>query len=68
MAYLRNATINLLNLHFGIHAIAMDAGSAFFGSSARTGSVNASAVSASGATRKFICYPRRSAGRPSRGG
>jgi MFS transporter len=31
MAYLRNATINLLNLHFGIHAIAMDAGSAFFG-------------------------------------
>src|SRR5882757_1298037 len=30
MAYLRNATINLLNLHYGIHALAMNAGAAFF--------------------------------------
>jgi hypothetical protein len=30
MAYLRNGTINLLNLHFGIHAIAIEAGNVFF--------------------------------------
>src|SRR5712671_1901470 len=30
MAYLRNGTINLLNLHYGIHALAMNAGAAFF--------------------------------------
>ena len=30
MAYLRNGTINLLNLHFGIHALAIEAGNVFF--------------------------------------
>src|SRR5215472_2008591 len=30
MAYLRNSTINLLNLHSGIHALAMNAGGTFF--------------------------------------
>ena len=30
MAYLRNATINLLNLHYGLHSVAMNAGGIFF--------------------------------------
>src|ERR1700694_3232925 len=30
MAYLRNGPVNLLNLHYGIHALAMNAGGAFF--------------------------------------
>jgi MFS transporter, DHA1 family, inner membrane transport protein len=30
MAYLRNGTINLLNLHFGIHSLAVNAGGTFF--------------------------------------
>jgi MFS transporter, DHA1 family, inner membrane transport protein len=30
MAYLRNGTINLLNLHYGIHALAMNSGGTFF--------------------------------------
>ena len=30
MAYLRNSTINLLNLHYGIHALAMNSGGTFF--------------------------------------
>jgi hypothetical protein len=30
MAYLRNTTVNLLNLHYGIHAIALNAGGMFF--------------------------------------
>jgi hypothetical protein len=30
MAYLRNTTINLLNLHYGLHAVAMNAGGVFF--------------------------------------
>jgi MFS transporter, DHA1 family, inner membrane transport protein len=30
MAYLRNSTINLLNLHYGIHALALNAGGVFF--------------------------------------
>ena len=31
MAYLRNTTINLLNLHYGLHALATNAGGVFFG-------------------------------------
>jgi DHA1 family inner membrane transport protein len=30
MAYLRNGTVNLLNLHYGIHALAMNSGGTFF--------------------------------------
>jgi DHA1 family inner membrane transport protein len=30
MAFFRNRTVNLLNLHFGIHAIALSGGGAFF--------------------------------------
>jgi len=30
MAYLRNSTVNLLNLHYGIHALAMNSGGTFF--------------------------------------
>jgi len=30
MAFFRNRTVNLLNLHYGIHAIAMSGGGAFF--------------------------------------
>src|SRR5690349_15134456 len=30
MAYLRNNTINRLNLHYGIHAFALDGGGVFF--------------------------------------
>lgn len=30
MAYLRNTTINLLNLHYGLHALAMNFGGVFF--------------------------------------
>jgi hypothetical protein len=30
MAFLRNGTINLLNLHYGIHALAINAGGTFF--------------------------------------
>ena len=31
MAYLRNNTVNLLNLHYGIHALALNGGGVFFG-------------------------------------
>jgi MFS transporter, DHA1 family, inner membrane transport protein len=31
MAYFRNNTINLLNLHYGIHSLALSGGGAFFG-------------------------------------
>lgn len=31
MAYFRNDTVNLLNLHYAIHALAMSGGGAFFG-------------------------------------
>jgi MFS transporter len=44
MAYLRNGTINLLNLHFGIHAIALNAGAAFFGVFLLKAGVSAPAV------------------------
>src|SRR5215472_15123536 len=30
MAYFRNSTVNLLNLHYGIHALALSGGGAFF--------------------------------------
>src|SRR5579863_8354648 len=30
MAFFRNSTVNLLNLHYGIHAIAMSGGGAFY--------------------------------------
>src|SRR6185436_20582484 len=30
MAYLRNSTINRLNLHYGIHSFALDGGGVFF--------------------------------------
>jgi hypothetical protein len=30
MAFLRNRTVNLLNLHYGIHAVALSGGAAFF--------------------------------------
>ena len=30
MAFFRNSTINLLNLHYGIHSIALSGGAAFF--------------------------------------
>jgi hypothetical protein len=30
MAFFRNSTVNLLNLHFGIHAVAMNGGGAFY--------------------------------------
>ena len=30
MAFFRNGTVNLLNLHYGIHAIALNGGAAFF--------------------------------------
>jgi DHA1 family inner membrane transport protein len=31
MAFFRNTTVNLLNLHYGIHALALSGGGAFFG-------------------------------------
>jgi DHA1 family inner membrane transport protein len=31
MAFFRNTTVNLLNLHYGIHALALTGGGAFFG-------------------------------------
>ena len=31
MAFFRNSTVNLLNLHYGIHALAMSGGGAFYG-------------------------------------
>src|SRR5215510_10487743 len=31
MAYFRNNTVNLLNLHYGLHSFALSGGSAFFG-------------------------------------
>jgi hypothetical protein len=31
MAYFRNSTVNLLNLHYGLHSFALSGGSAFFG-------------------------------------
>src|SRR5262245_9575153 len=30
MAYFRNTTVNLLNLHYGIHCLALSGGGAFF--------------------------------------
>jgi hypothetical protein len=30
MAFFRNETVNLLNLHYGIHALALSGGGAFF--------------------------------------
>ena len=30
MAYFRNNTVNLLNLHYGIHAVAMTGGGMFY--------------------------------------
>src|SRR6516164_9430188 len=30
MAFFRNSTVNLLNLHYGIHSIALNGGAAFF--------------------------------------
>src|SRR5258705_4650578 len=30
MAYLKNSAVNLLNLHYGLHALALNAGGAFF--------------------------------------
>jgi hypothetical protein len=30
VAYLRNSTVNLLNLHYGLHSVAMNAGGIFF--------------------------------------
>jgi hypothetical protein len=30
MAFFRSKTVNLLNLHYGIHAIALSGGGAFF--------------------------------------
>ena len=30
MAYLKNSTINLLNLHYGIHALALNGAGVFF--------------------------------------
>ena len=30
MAFLRNSTVNLLNLHYGLHSVAMNAGGIFF--------------------------------------
>ena len=31
MAFFRNSTVNLLNLHYGIHALALSGGGAFWG-------------------------------------
>ena len=30
MAFFRNSTVNLLNLHYGVHALAISGGGAFF--------------------------------------
>ncbi len=30
MAFFRNSAVNLLNLHYGIHAVALSGGEAFF--------------------------------------
>ena len=30
MAFFRNSTVNLLNLHYGVHALALSGGGAFF--------------------------------------
>ncbi|HEY5410771.1 MAG TPA: hypothetical protein VIJ94_08585 [Caulobacteraceae bacterium] len=44
MAYLRNSTINLLNLHYGLHSVAMNAGGVFFAVFLLKAGVSATAV------------------------
>src|ERR1700722_7556263 len=44
MAFFRNDTVNLLNLHYGIHALAVSGGGAFFVAFLLRAGVSASAV------------------------
>jgi DHA1 family inner membrane transport protein len=67
MAFFRNDTVNLLNLHYGIHALALSGGSAFFAAFLLHSGVPARAVLASLAAilagrfviRPFILVPAR---------
>jgi MFS transporter, DHA1 family, inner membrane transport protein len=67
MAFFRNDTINLLNLHYGIHSLALSGGGAFFAAFLLHAGVPASAVLASLAAilagrfviRPFILVPAR---------
>ena len=67
MAFFRNDTINLLNLHYGIHALALSGGGAFFAAFLLQADVPAPAVLASLAAilagrfviRPFILVPAR---------
>jgi len=47
MAFLRNSTVNLLNLHYGVHALALSGGGAFFAAFLLHAGVPAPAVLAS---------------------
>src|ERR1700722_9091873 len=44
MAFFRNQTVNLINLHYGIHALALSGGGAFFAAFLLRADVPASAV------------------------
>jgi MFS transporter, DHA1 family, inner membrane transport protein len=67
MAFFRNETVNLLNLHYGIHALALSGGGAFFLAYLLNAGVPAPAVLASFALilagrfaiRPFILMPAR---------
>jgi MFS transporter, DHA1 family, inner membrane transport protein len=67
MAFFRNNTVNLLNLHYGIHALALSGGGAFFSAFLLRAGVSAPAVLASlalilagrFAIRPFVLVPAR---------
>src|ERR1700730_5341824 len=67
MAFFRNDTVNLLNLHYGIHSLALSGGGAFFTAYLLAAGVPAPAVLASLALilagrfviRPFILAPAR---------
>lgn len=67
MAFLRNDTVNLLNLHYGIHWLALSGGGAFFTAFLLYAGVPAPAVLASLAAilagrfviRPFVLVPAR---------
>ena len=44
MAFFRNSTVNLLNLHYGVHALALSGGGAFFAAFLLKAGVPAQAV------------------------
>ena len=70
MAFFRNDTINLLNLHYGIHALALSGGGAFFAAYLLRAGVPAPAVLAAlalilagrFAIRPFVLVPARRVG------